>query len=70
MDFNYDPKLRVVHFTPSGKEERLSHCIDIRDKKGLNFQKIVFSDESYFKANYESIKCWQKKGVRVPRGEK
>ena len=70
MDFNYGPKLREVELTPREKEVRLNHCINIRDNHGLNFGRILFSDESYFKSNYVSQTCWQKEGTRVPRGER
>ena len=70
MDFNYGPKLKVVSLTSKQREDRFSHCIDIKDKNGLKFERILFSDESYFKANCESTKCWQKRGARVLRGEK
>lgn len=31
---------------------------------------IVFSDESYFKSNYESTYAWQEIGHKEERGEK
>ena len=65
MKFNYSKKSRVVFLDDASKKKRLDHCLTIKNTiNPINLQGIVFSDESYFKSNYESQYSWQQPGMK------
>ena len=71
MKYNYTKKSRVVHLEDEAKKKRLDHCLEIQKSiPRFDLSGIVFSDESYFKSNFESIYAWQPVGEKQERTEK
>ncbi|KAL4509440.1 hypothetical protein ABPG72_018371 [Tetrahymena utriculariae] len=64
LNIDYSKKQRIVHLTDKAKMNRLKHCEEYQDH---TLEKIIFSDESFFREFYASDYCWSGNGQIVQK---
>lgn len=62
LGFNYRPKMAIQELTEVQKKQRLDFCHWILANNEVDFQKIVFTDESRFCAGPDNSWCYIRRG--------